>query len=65
MLVDLFPERRLSLRFDSAPPPAGYMQSQVSRGSLDTGKLRGLGWRPSTTLAEGFKRTVRSFEEQR
>jgi nucleoside-diphosphate-sugar epimerase len=65
MLVGLFPERELSLRFESAPPPAGYIRSTVNRGSLDTGKLRGLGWRPATTLPEGFKRTVRSFEEQR
>jgi nucleoside-diphosphate-sugar epimerase len=65
MLVGLFPERGLSFRFDTTPPPAGYLQSKLSRGSLDTTKLRGLGWRPATGLQEGFKRTVMSFEEQR
>ena len=65
LLVELFPERALSARFDTKPAPAGYIKSNVSRGSLDTTKLRGLGWRPTTTLAEGFKRTVMSFEEQR
>ncbi len=65
MLVGLFPERRLSLRFEISPAPAGYIPSKVSRGSLDTAKLRALGWRPATTLQEGFKRTVMSFEEQR
>jgi UDP-glucuronate decarboxylase len=62
MLVGLFPERGLKLRFDARRPPAGYLQSKVSRGSLDTGKLRKLGWRPTVGLEEGFRRTVMSFE---
>jgi UDP-glucuronate decarboxylase len=65
LLVSLFPERGLNARFDTKPAPAGYIKSTVNRGSLDTTKLRGLGWRPSTSLAEGFKRTVMSFEEKR
>jgi nucleoside-diphosphate-sugar epimerase len=65
LLVDLFPERGLAVRFDTRPAPAGYIKSKVSRGSLDTTRIRGLGWRPTTSLAEGFKRTVMSFEEQR
>jgi nucleoside-diphosphate-sugar epimerase len=64
MLVDLFPERGLQLRFENKRPPAGYLQSTASRGSLDTGKLRKLGWRPTVGLEEGFRRTVMSFEEQ-
>ena len=65
LLVNLFPERGLSARFDTRPAPAGYIQSTSHRGSLDTSKLRGLGWRPTTNLADGFKRTVMSFEEKR
>jgi len=65
MLVDLFPERRLKLRFETKRAPAGYLQSKVSRGSLDTGKLRKLGWRPTVGLEDGFRRTVKSFEDQR
>ena len=55
----------LKLRFETGSVPAGYLQSSVNRGSLDTTKLRSLGWRPTTSLAEGFRRTVRSFEEHR
>lgn len=62
LLVGLFPERGLQLRFDTQPAPAGYLQSKVSRGSLDTGKLRKLGWQPTTGLEEGFRRTVMSLE---
>jgi len=52
----------LKLRFETKAPHAGYMPSTVQRGSLDTGKLRKLGWRPATSLEEGFRRTVLSFE---
>jgi UDP-glucuronate decarboxylase len=65
LLVSLFPERGLSLRFHTSGTPAGYLRSTVNRGSLDTSKLRALGWRPTTPLAEGFRRTVLSFEEHR
>jgi len=65
LLVELFPERGLSLRFEVNGGPAGYIRSAASRGSLDTTRLRALGWRPATSLAEGFRRTVRSFEEHR
>jgi len=65
LLVSLFPERGLSLRFHTNGAPAGYLRSTVNRGSLDTSKLRALGWRPTTSLAEGFRRTVLSFEEHR
>jgi len=65
LMVNLFPERGLSVRFEGRPASNPYMPSKVGRGSLDTTKLRGLGWRPTTDLSEGFKRTVLSFEEQR
>jgi len=65
LLVGLFPDRDLKVRFETGNVPAGYLRSSVNRGSLDTTKLRSLGWRPTTSLAEGFRRTVRSFEEHR
>jgi nucleoside-diphosphate-sugar epimerase len=65
MLVRLFPDRNLAVRFEhGAGLPPGYMQSKINRGSLDTAKLRALGWQPSTDLQEGFRRTVLSFEER-
>ena len=35
---------------------------KFAEAQFDTGKLKALGWRPATSLAEGFRRTVRSFE---
>jgi nucleoside-diphosphate-sugar epimerase len=62
LLVKLFPERQLSVAFQARPEGAGYIASKVSRLCADISKVRGLGWQPTTGLAEGFRRTVRSFE---
>lgn len=62
LIVRSFPERHL--RVIHAPRAAGdgYMASAISRSVPDTARLRALGWKPSTTPAEGFVKTVRSFE---
>lgn len=60
-LVGLFPEKRLKAVFQTKTPQPGYIASAVARNCPDTGKLRGLGWRPKTGIAEGFRRTVQSY----
>ena len=61
-LVRLFPERKLGVQFApgvAAPNPA----ARTARGPVpDTTRIRKLGWRPTTSIEEGFKRTVLSFE---
>jgi len=54
MLVGLFPERGLQLRFDTQPAPAGYLQSKVSRGSLDTEKTAQAGLAASHGTGRGL-----------
>lgn len=61
MLVDFFPEKKLKVRFDIQLQQKGYLKSAISRHCPDTVKLRSLGWQPSYSLREGFKRTVESF----
>ncbi len=41
--------------------PTGYLESPVARSVPDTTRLRGLGWRPTTPIREGFQRTLQSF----
>ena len=63
LLVDLFPERKLRVIIQpDFVQEDGYMKSPVERASLDTSKLRSLGWRPSTAANDGFRRTVLSYE---
>lgn len=61
MLVNLFPEKKLSVEIDTSPVNKGYIKSAITRHSPDTSKLRDLGWSPHYSLEEGFSRTVRSF----
>jgi len=61
MLVGLFPDKNLKVKFDMQSQPEGYLKSAISRHCPDTAKLRNLGWRPQNSLQEGFRRTVESF----
>lgn len=38
-----------------------YVKSVVSRGTPDISKINAIGWYPITTVAEGFLRTINSF----
>lgn len=63
LLTGLFPERNLTVNFQPEfAQQQGYIQSSVERASLDTSKLRALGWQPVTSAEDGFRRTVLSYE---
>lgn len=61
-LVSLFPEKQLKVVTETSSPPTGYIQSEVSRHCPDISKIRALGWEPTTSIEDGFRKTVRSFE---
>lgn len=59
LLVGLFPELGLSVEHHASTlPSGGYLQSKVSRSVPSIERMAGLGWSPSTTLDQGFRRTV-------
>ncbi|HNB08413.1 MAG TPA: NAD-dependent epimerase/dehydratase family protein [bacterium] len=59
-LVTLFPEKKLSVVLD-IPPQNGYIPSAVQRSVPDITKIKSLGWQPTTTVEEGFTRTIKSY----
>lgn len=61
-LVELFPERELSVQTIARRLDDSYLPSQVERSCPDIARARALGWAPTTSLADGFRRTVRSYE---
>ena len=61
LLVGLFPERGLRVVCEAGPRGNDYLVSAVNRSCPDIGRLRQLGWQPTTTLAEGFLRAVQSY----
>lgn len=61
-LVAMFPEKRLKICVQQASCDPGYLKSPIFRNCPDTSKIRVLGWQPTTSIEEGFRRTIRSFE---
>lgn len=62
MLCSIFPERNLKVIRQERSQDDTYVASAVAGGHFDISKIRSLGWEPITSLEEGFKRTVRSYE---
>ncbi|HMP74709.1 MAG TPA: NAD-dependent epimerase/dehydratase family protein [Kiritimatiellia bacterium] len=62
IMVGLFPERGLRVERVGDTHPTGYLRTAVDRACPDTRRLRGLGWTPHIGVAEGFRRTVLSYE---
>lgn len=61
-LVAAFPERGLKVVREDRDPTSSYLETTVARACPDITKLERLGWKPEISIAEGFRRTVRSFE---
>ena len=60
-IISLFPEKKLKTKRLNSVGDKNYLQSKVSRTSPDISKVRNLGWYPDVSIAQGFKRTIRSF----
>jgi nucleoside-diphosphate-sugar epimerase len=62
LLVDLFPEKQLSVIKENFQANNGYLQSPISRNCPDISLISSLGWNPRTSLGDGFKRTIESYQ---
>ena len=61
ILIDLYPEKRLKVEFNKNICKSGYIKSKSSRIKLNTDKLKNLGWNESVNIKTGFKRMVKSY----
>jgi nucleoside-diphosphate-sugar epimerase len=64
MLVKLFPEKNLTVKFNTDIKRGGYMKSPIRRAYPQTAKIKNLGWVVRYSLKEGFERTIRSFYDR-
>lgn len=60
MLVHMYPEKRLQIRFASEHR-LGYLTIPAQKRCLDISKVKALGWSPKFTEEEGFRRTIQSL----
>jgi UDP-glucuronate decarboxylase len=61
LVASLYPERGVSVRFGGPPTRAGYLPNRDPARPIDTSKIAALGWAPTTTLEDGFRRTIASY----
>lgn len=66
LLIDMYPEKKLELVIEKQSEI--YLEnkniSSLNELCIDTQKLEKLGWKPSVTIKEGFKRVIDSFLNQ-
>ena len=62
MLVNLYPERSLKVVMDIDEEQKGCAPFKL--GIIDSSKIRKLGWKPSLSIEEGFRRTVEYIETE-
>ncbi len=61
LLINLYPERKLKIKMKIDEDQKGCAPFKL--GTVNSKKLRDLGWSPSLTIEEGLKRTVEYLEE--
>lgn len=61
LLVNMYPEKRLSVSCVERKANDAYLASTVSRGCPDITRAKTLGWHPRTSLSDGFRRTIESY----
>lgn len=62
LVAEVFPEKKLKVTI-STDYSKNFLRTNFARTTVDISKAKSLGWRLSFSIAEGFKRTVQSFEE--
>ena len=60
-LCTLFPEKKLKVVIAENLKNIDYIESPIKRNCPDTSSINNLGWFATTSINEGFKRTVKSF----
>lgn len=62
LLCRLFPERNCKVVLRERSADDTYIPSITSGGHFDISKIKRLGWEPTTSVEEGFRRTILSYE---
>jgi nucleoside-diphosphate-sugar epimerase len=61
ILVELYPEKKLSVLLAPRENDSTYLVSPIVRNCPDITKVEKLGWLPRTPVREGFKKTIESY----
>jgi nucleoside-diphosphate-sugar epimerase len=61
LVADLFPERDVGVKFEVPVSNNAYLKSPISRSCPSIEKVKKLGWMPTVSLEDGFRRTIQSY----
>jgi UDP-glucuronate decarboxylase len=61
LLCGLFPERGCQVVRQNRDSNDRYVVSPTQGGHFDISKMKSLGWEPTTTIEDGFRRTIESY----
>jgi UDP-glucuronate decarboxylase len=61
ILCSLYPEKNLSVSKQTSHSEK-YLQTKIIKTTPNISKISQLGWNPSVSIQEGFKRTIESYE---
>ena len=65
-LVTLYPDKKLKVvRNLSSQTEASKMKSSLLKAIPDCSKIKSLGWNPTISIKEGFRRTIESLESNK
>ena len=64
LLIGLYPKKKLKIIHSYQNKDKGYLKSPVQRSSPDLSKISTLGWQPTTSVKEGFSKTINYFEKR-
>ncbi|CAM3610027.1 NAD-dependent epimerase/dehydratase family protein [Arcobacter aquimarinus] len=59
VLINMFPEKKLKAVF--VEQSKNYLESPVKGNNINIDKLEKLGWKPSISIIDGFRKTIRSY----
>ena len=61
IMCNIYPEKGLNVIRQNKTDDSTYLKSPLQRNSPDISKILKLNWKPKITAAEGFKRTIESY----
>lgn len=62
LVAALYPEKHISVRFEHRKESDGYLPSQIPVTCPDITRARSLGWSPITSIENGFRKTIESYQ---
>lgn len=62
LVAGLYPEKQISVKFERRKESQCYLTSHVSITCPDITLAKNLGWSPVTSLENGFRKTIKSYQ---